>query len=445
MGLAVLGVAPSSAHATAAPVHDDFNGDGYQDLVVGAPRATVGGLGRAGEVAVMYGGPHGLSTGRRTVISRATSGIPGSPVKGEDFGGQVSKGDLNGDGYADLVIGVGSAAGSAVIVWGGPHGLSGTGTSIPASNTQTGDFDGDGRLDLALFRTGYSQMDDPSGTTGTLWKGPVTRTGKPSGTTAIDPGGYLGVIDVWDGSTGDVNGDGRDDLALEAYCGEGNFCVELYVGSPSGLVRGGEDPLRGSVAALGDVNGDGYDDLVSGDPGNERIVVANGSASGLAPAATWKSYTQNTPGVPGAKEEGDGFGAAVAVGDITGDGIDDVAVGAPAESLGSVRGAGVIDVLHGTRTGPTGAGAQAITQNTPGIPGTSERDDAFGATVHLLDTNANGHADLATAAPNENGGDGAVWELRGRASGIVADAALAFGGKAIGAAYAKAGFGYELK
>ena len=443
MGLVVLGVVPSSAHAAAAPVHDDFNGDGYQDLVTGAPWATVGGRSRAGEVTVMYGGPHGLSAGRRTVISRATNGIPGSPVKDQKFGRQVSKGDLDGDGYADLVIGVGVGATDSVIVWGGPEGLSGTGTSIPASNTRTGDFDGDGRLDLALFRTGYSQVDDPSGTTGTIWKGPVTRAGKPSGTTAIDPDGYLKVIDIWDGSAGDVNGDGRDDLALEAYCGEGYYCAQLYLSSPSGPVRT-DEPFYGSVTALGDVNGDGYDDLVTGDSINERIMVAYGSKSGLTPSATWKFYSQNTPGVPGAKESGDNFGWSVAVGDITGDGIDDVAVGVVSEGLGSGLRAGMVDILRGSRAGLTGTGAQGFTQNTPGIPGTAENGDSFGGAVQLLDINGNGYADLAAAATNENAGDGAVWELRGRPTGLVTDAALVFGGKAVGAAYAKARFGDEL-
>ncbi|MET7489433.1 FG-GAP-like repeat-containing protein [Streptomyces sp. NPDC005538] len=443
MGLVLLGVGPSPAHAAAAPVHDDFNGDGYQDLVVGAPWATVGGLDRAGEVAVMYGGPHGLSTTRRTVITRATSGIPGSPVKNQSFGQQVSKGDLNGDGYADLVIGVGWAGTDSVIVWGGPKGLSGTGTSIPASNTQTGDFDGDGKLDLALFRTKYSQVDDPSGTTGTIWKGPVTRTGTSSGTTAIDPDGYLKVIDIWDGSAGDVNGDGRDDLALEAYCGEGYYCVQLYVSSPSGLVPT-DEPLWGSVTALGDVNGDGYADLVTGDGANERIAVAYGSKTGLTPSSTWKFYSQNTPGVPGAKESGDNFGGSVAVGDITGDGIDDVAVGASAEGLGTGLRAGMVNILRGSRTGLTGTGAQGFTQNTPGVPGTAERNDDFGDSVQLLDINGNGYADLAAAAANENSGDGAVWELRGRPTGLVTDAALVFGPKGLGAAYAKARFGYEV-
>jgi hypothetical protein len=443
MGLVLLGVVPSAAQAAPAPVRDDFDGDGYQDLVVGAPGATVGGQGKAGEVAVMYGGPHGLSKGSRTVVSRATAGVPGGPVRDERFGIQVAKGDLDGDGYADLVVGVGSATGDSVIVWGGPKGLSGTSTSIPASNTQTGDFDGDGRLDLALFRTARTTHDDPSGTTGTVWKGPLTRTGRPSATAPLDPA-HLRPYEVRDGTTGDVDGDGRDDLALDVYCGEGYFCVQLYIGTASGPKYVAEAQSGGVAAALGDVNGDGYDDLVTGDSQNERITVGYGSARGLAPQADWTSYTQNTPGVPGAKETGDTFGAAVAVGDITGDGIDDVAVGAPNESVGSIGGAGMVDVLRGSRTGLTGTGAQGFTQNTRAVPGASEPSDGFGGAVQLLDINGNGYADLAAAAPRENAGDGAVWELRGRPTGLVPDAALVFGGRGIGAAYARAGFGAEL-
>src|SRR3954447_14279936 len=108
-GALALGGIPAltASAAAAAPnsVRDDFNGDGYKDLAIGAPTATVGGQRGAGHVVVMYGGPHGLTKDRRTVISRATSGIPGSPQAGDNFGIQLSKGDLDGDGRTDLIVG----------------------------------------------------------------------------------------------------------------------------------------------------------------------------------------------------------------------------------------------------------------------------------------------------------------------------------------------------
>ncbi|ELS55602.1 hypothetical protein STVIR_3428 [Streptomyces viridochromogenes Tue57] len=446
-GLLALGAVPSdltprAEAAASAPVRDDF--DGYQDLAVGAPRATVGGQRGAGYAAVLHGGPHGLSADRRTVISRATTGVPGSPVKNEEFGAQPAKGDLNGDGYADLVIGFVSGTGDAVIVWGGPRGLSGSGSvALPATGTQTGDFDGDGKLDLALFRTGRAPGDDPFGTTGSVWTGPLTRTGTPVRKAPLDPE-RLRYVDVKDGAVGDVNGDGRDDLALHAYCGEGVYCTKFYTASATGLTPATAPAGDGGVA-LGDVNGDGYDDVVVGFRYDERIEVAYGSAAGVTPSGTWKPYSQDTPGVPGTPEPQDAFGSAVAVGDITGDGIDDVAVGAPGEEFGHGAAAGVVDILRGSRTGLTGSGAQAFTQNTAGIPGTAEPGGTFGSAVRLLDINGNGHADLSAAAVGEDNDNGAVWELRGRPTGIVTDAALVLGGRAIGAPYARVGFGAEME
>ncbi|MGQ4387612.1 FG-GAP-like repeat-containing protein [Streptomyces sp. SAS_270] len=445
VGLIALGVAPATASATTAaataPVRDDFDGDGYQDLAVGAPGATVGGQSKAGYAAVTYGGPHGLSTTRRTVISRATSGIPGAAAKGQGFGAQLSKGDLNGDGYADLVVG---GHGGAVIVWGGSGGLSG-GTAISASDTQTGDFDGDGKLDLALFRTAFATGDDPAGTTATVWSGPISRAGTPARTAALDPD-HLRYVDVWDGTAGDVNGDGRSDLALHVYCGDGTFCTEFYLATDSGLARRSSAvPDGDGGVALGDLNGDGYDDLAVGFTYDETVRVAYGSAAGVTPRSTWKAFTQDTPGVPGTLETNDRFGAALAIADVTGDHLADLAVGVPGEALGDLHSAGMVELLHGSRAGLTGTGAQAITQNTSGVPGTAERGDAFGGAVQLLDINGNGYADLAAAAPGENSGDGAVWELRGRPTGIVTDAALVLGGKGLGAPYTKAALGYELR
>ncbi|MFD4566762.1 VCBS repeat-containing protein [Streptomyces sp. NPDC058467] len=444
LGVGQLGTAEGAAARPAAPVRDDFNGDGYADLAIAADHATVGGQSKAGYVVVMYGGPHGLSAtdgSRRTVISRATSGIPGSPVKGQAFGTQLSKGDLDGDGYADLVIGTGGA-GDAVVVWGGSRGLAG-GTSVPGEISQTGDFDGDGRLDLALFRPGHGGGDDPGGTEAVVWTGPVSRTGTPARSSALDPE-HLQYVDVTGGATGDVDGDGREDLALSVYCGDGNYCTDLYRASASGLVRTGAHGGDHSVA-LGDINGDGYDDVVAGIGSDNRIDVAYGSASGIPQSATWKTFTQDSPGVPGADESNDMFGAAVAVGDVTGDGYDDVAVGAACEDLGDAKCTGDVTLLHGSRSGLTGTGAQFISQNTSGIPGTSETDDLFGYAVQLLDINGNGYADLTAAAPHENTGNGAVWELRGRPGGIVPDAALSFDGRTLGTPYTKAQFGFAVE
>jgi hypothetical protein len=89
-----LGLTGSGAHAEALPARQDFNGDGYADLVAGVPLATVGGKSAAGYVAVMYGSEHGLSASRRTLVSRATTGIPGSPSANERFGSDTSAADL---------------------------------------------------------------------------------------------------------------------------------------------------------------------------------------------------------------------------------------------------------------------------------------------------------------------------------------------------------------
>ncbi|MFK4101394.1 FG-GAP and VCBS repeat-containing protein [Streptomyces sp. NPDC019531] len=446
-GVLALGGIPaltgSAGAATAAPVRDDFNGDGYKDLAVGAPIATVGGQKGAGYVTVMYGGPHGLTKDHRTIISRATSGIPGSPAAGENFGIQLSKGDLDGDGRTDLIIGQESAARDAVVVWGGKSGLSG-GVSVPAAATQAGDFDGDGKQDLVLFRGGRSHVDDPLGTKATVWRGPISRAGKPAGTKdfgATD----LRYDDVLYSAAGDVNGDGRDDLALTDYIGEGASTSRFYLANASGdAFTRYEAPEGDGGVAFGDVNHDGYDDVVRGATNYSTVTVALGSASGLKPKSTWKSYSQNTEGVPGGKETEDWFGAAVAAGDVNGDGYDDVAVGVPGEELGYDDGAGMVNVLYGSRGGLTGKGAQGFTQDTKGVPGAVESSDNFGGSVSLLDINRNGYADLAAAAPRENTGDGAVWSLRGRPTGIVTDAAFTFGPRTVGAPYAKAWFGGSL-
>ncbi|MEU0785143.1 VCBS repeat-containing protein [Streptomyces sp. NPDC006173] len=346
-GATTVPVTPAFVPVPAAsPVREDFDGDGYPDLAVGDGHATVGGRQGAGRVTVLYGGPDGSSPGeggRRAVISRATGGVPGAPVAGEGFGSRVSRGDLDADGYADLVVTT-AATSDAVIVWGGPHGLSGA-TSVPAAVGQTGDFDGDGLLDLVLFRPGAGD-DGAAGTEATVWTGPVRRSGVPARSAALDPGG-LAHVGVVGGATGDVDGDGRDDLVLSAHCGAGASCTYVYRSTSAGPVRTAGH-RGGPAVAVGDLDGDGYADVVvdvgagagagSGPEPARRLDIAHGSAAGVGEGAVWATVTASPapegPGAAGADVLDAGSGAGVRLLDTDGDGCPDLVAAAPGERAG---------------------------------------------------------------------------------------------------------------
>ncbi|MGA4847478.1 hypothetical protein ACOBQB_14885 [Streptomyces sp. G5(2025)] len=454
----------------AAKTTDDFNGDGYGDLAVGAPGGTVSGQAKAGYVVVTYGSKDGLDPARKKVISRTTSGVPGAATAKQEFGRSFTKGDLDRDGYTDLVIGVDSrsSAAGAVVLWGSASGLTG-GTKIAAYGfaPQAGDFDGDGITDLALFAGAGSYGDDPVGQQARLWKGPIARTGTPAKTldfmdksqwwdydseqrpdpTCADrdcvdgPGSVQGP--VVPKAVGDVNGDGRADIAMNDYYGDGEWDNSVLYGTPTGFKRGRATGSGGELG-IGDVNGDHYDDLVVGDDEYESgVVVAFGSADGLT--AETQKFNQDLPGVPGAEESGDRFGSAIAVGDVTGDGYADIAVGVLGEDVGTVANAGAVVLVRGSAAGATGTGAQVFHQNTPDVPGVAEQDDTFGAAAALLDVTGDGHTDLAASSVRENAQAGAVWSLRGTSTGLTATGSVAFGPKDVAAPNASALFGGFLR
>jgi hypothetical protein len=443
------GAAPAPGGGTAshrARVSADFDGDGHQDVVVGAPLATVSGVRRAGYVVVVYGSKHGTDTARRQVLSRATKGVAGSPTSTGYFGERTTTGDLDGDGYTDLVIGD-LRSYSTVVLWGGPKGLSAP-TTLKGWNLATAaDFTGDGRTDLMLFHAGQHIEDDPAGTTATLWTGPISRSLEPAKATAWKEPAFDGW-DAWEPVAGDLTGDGRADLVVEFFTGDGGFSTELFTSTGTGAVplryAGHPFPDTQDVAtsglAIGDVDGDGRADLVARPAdGEPRLTVAYGAPDGLTPEDRW---TEVAPGDGGLPDADAFFGTAVAVADTDGDGYADVAFFA--EDAGA-RNGGAVLVLHGARSGLSTAHAEEFTQSTPGVPGAAEPGDCFGNALRFLDADGDHHPDLLVGNPCENGGTGSVWRLPGSAHGLTGTGSTAFSAGAVGVtAVAKDEFGSSL-
>ena len=265
----------------------------------------------------------------------------------------------------------------------------------------------------------------------------------------------------------DFDLDGFDDLAIGAPLGdspvppvvEDSGWVYLFWGSPdrelvpATFVAGvTEFGALGWALAAGDFDGDGRPELAIGYPG---AIVA-----GFRAGAVWLqrydgsqwvwggAFDQETAGVPGAAEEGDLFGHALAVGDFDADSYDDLAVGVSFEDwAGSDEGAVV--VLYGGAGGLSGAGAQQFGAGVGGVLGVAGDGDAFGAVLAAGDFDRDGFADLAIGAPFRNTAaitaSGQVHVLYGSAAGLAVAGNQVFGDAQVGGATEESDiFGYTL-
>jgi hypothetical protein len=365
-----LAAVPARAAAVSGTSIVDFNGDGHADLAVGAPSRSVGGVSQVGDVEVTYGA--GAHSGTTQIISPATSGVPGTITYGENFGQVLATGDVNGDGYTDLIIGVpgyrpphadstgtardggavfvipGSASGLDVaktqLLYEGVDGIPGApragenfGGSLAVGNLNNEDVDDlvigvpnesinvsiDGRkdrrndgeiLEIPGTRSGldtHATLRLTAGTTGIL--GPLATTT-----------GFGGALSI-----GDFDGDGIEDLGFtssEQQTHRQHGYLFDVPGSASGLKP--TKSVRISMGAAGagalvsaDFNGDGRSDLAT--TVRHGVSVVNGGAHGLV-ASTLTTYITSTTGPSP---------SALAVGDVDGNGRPDVAVGDPAASI----------------------------------------------------------------------------------------------------------------
>ena len=383
-GFILTGIDPSDSSGRSVSSAGDVNGDGYDDLIIGASRANPNGDSEAGETYIVYGGANAPGTNGVLDLG-ALNGTNGFILAGIDrfdqSGGSVSSaGDVNGDGYDDLVIGANRAdpngnrnAGEIYVIYGG------------ASAPGTG-----GVLDLS----------DLDGTNGFILNG-------------IDADDQSG----WSvSSAGDVNGDGYDDLIIgarfadpngDSSAGEtyivyggasapgtgGRFNLSMLDGSNGFTLNGidADDQSGHSVSSAGDVNGDGYDDLIiaarEGDPngdsqaGETYLVYGGASAPGTDGVLDLSALDGSNGFILNGIDAGDESGFSVSsAGDVNGDGYDDLVIGAHMADPNGDSATGETYLVYGGATGtvsltPVTAQGTAAADNFTGNAGADSFTD----------------------------------------------------------------------
>jgi uncharacterized repeat protein (TIGR01451 family) len=422
----------------------DVNGDGYSDIVVGA-KSFSSGEAREGAAFVFLGSAGGvvgttLATAHARIESNEASGFLGQSVAGA--------GDVNGDGYADIIVGSASfgSGGLALVFHGGSSGITGSnpdnadtridgdqpGGALGQTVASAGDVNRDGYADIIIGAPEYDAGANDDGAA-------FVHLGSSSGvSSSFQVRLQIDQDDAFFGwsvaGAGDVNGDGYSDVIVGAQGLEDSYSFEggafVFHGGASGIVAAFVTKITGnqidaalgtSVAGLGDVNGDGYADVAAVAPGFEAgeategaAFIFLGSAIGVEADHTGNALAQLETNQAGAGSNLNVAGA----GDVDGDGYADVILGAPAFDNGQPN-EGIAFVYHG--------GGLGIAGSDPATADTAIESDQFTAQFGYSvaaagDVDGDGFADVIVGAPYYDSGEadeGVAFVFLGGDSGIV--------------------------
>jgi len=442
-GFALNGVAADDLTGFSVSGAGDVNGDGKDDLIIGANGADPNGLENAGSSYVLFGSTSGFAPSIDLATLTGSNGFTINGIgEGDELGSSVSgAGDINGDGLDDVIIGALRAnpdglqdAGQSYVVFGSNNGFPSSlnvsdldgnnGFTIDGiaeedesgvSLSAAGDVNGDGIDDLIIGAYGADPNGENKAGQSYVVFGSTGGFAPSLNLSALDGTNGFAINGIAEGdyssqvsAAGDINGDGIDDLIIGAYGADpkGNaFAGTSYVvfGSPeafpaslnlsaldgtNGFAINGiaEYDISGfSVSSAGDFNGDGIDDLIISAPGAEtsagQSYLVFGSKEGFSASINLSSLDGINGSVLNGVNPNDFSGVSVSgAGDINGDGVDDLIIGASYADPNGNTNSGSSYVVFGTvpTLGTEGKDTLNGTFGDDALYGRGGNDEIFG-------------------------------------------------------------------
>jgi hypothetical protein len=363
----------------------DFNGDGASDAVVADPYADPGGVSDAGQVTVMYGSGSTIGSGSVDTLVQGSGKVGNTTSAGDRFGSTVSAADLDNDGYTDLLVGTpyedisGQAdSGLAQVIWGSSSGLGNGQSSTELTQSSFG------RTAAAGDQLGFAI--DASNELGSDL--PMIAVGVPGGNVSgVNDAGWVGFF------TAGLNDPRAIDQNSAGIPGAAEANDRFGEAITLGRIAGTSSRVDAAVGTPGEDLGSGTSAITNAG----AFTVINDLYTGATAA---QAYDQNSSNVPGTPENNDGFGQvldSVRAGSTT-----HLAVGIPAEDIGSAADAGSVQLF--TSTGTTVTPGTGLTQDIANVSDVAEAGDQFGRRIVLAPPGlSDTKTRLAVGAPFEDG------------------------------------------